>query len=87
MGEIMACDGAMRILQHLTKPYYMYEIATTLHMRASLVIHHVKKMVQLELLDVVDSDIYKTVFKKNKRIKNLYSTKPGVLKKIEELTS
>ncbi len=85
LGEIMSCDAAMKILRYNVTPHYPHNISTNLHLRTSLVIHHLNKMVLLGVVDVIDSDIRKTVFKKNKRIKSLYRTKPDVLEKLEEL--
>lgn len=81
----MACDSAMKILRYLIIPNYMNKTATDLHIRPSLVIHHINKMLQLELLDVTNHNIHKTTFKKNNKIKVLYKTKPDVIQKIQEL--
>lgn len=94
LGELLSNDSSRSIIYHLmTSEMYTNELATKLDMRVSLVIHHLKKMEDLELLIItnkkikrkgqehrffkIDSDIFVTVDKTKKELKE-----KGFLKKI-----
>lgn len=94
LGELLSNDSSRNIIYHLmTSEMYTNELATKLDMRVSLVIHHLKKMEDLELLIItnkkikrkgqehrffkIDSDIFVTVDKTKEELKE-----KGFLKRI-----
>lgn len=58
LGELLSNETSRKIIKNLME-YEMYtnEIATKLDMRVSLVIHHLKKMEALGLLEITDKKI------------------------------
>ena len=94
LGELLSNDSSRKIIYHLmTKEMYTNEISTKLDMRVSLVIHHLKKLEELEMLIItnkkikrkgqehrffkINSDIFVTIDKTKEEIKET-----GFLKKI-----
>jgi len=58
LGELLSNDSSRSIIYNLmTKEMYTNEIATTLDMRVSLVIHHLKKLEDLGLLEITEKKI------------------------------
>jgi len=58
LGELLSNDSSRNIIYNLmTKEMYTNEIATKLDMRVSLVIHHLKKLEDLGLLEITEKKI------------------------------
>ncbi len=58
LGELLSNETSRRIIKNLMEhEMYTNEIATKLDMRVSLVIHHLKKMQALGLLEITDKKI------------------------------
>ncbi len=58
LGELLSNDSSRGIIYNLmTKEMYTNEIATKLDMRVSLVIHHLKKLEDLGLLEITEKKI------------------------------
>jgi len=58
LGELLSNDSSRNIIFNLmTKEMYTNEIATKLDMRVSLVIHHLKKLEDLGLLEISEKRI------------------------------
>ena len=58
LGELLANESSRNIIKLLiNKQMYTNEIAKKLDMRVSLVIHHLKKMEDLELLEITHKQI------------------------------
>lgn len=58
LGELLSNDTSRKIISALMKQeMYTNEISTKLDMRVSLVIHHLKKMEELGLLDITNKKI------------------------------
>lgn len=58
LGELLSNDTSRKIIKKLMEhQMYTNEIATTLDMRVSLVIHHLKKMETLGLLEIEEKKI------------------------------
>lgn len=58
LGELLSNDSSRNIIYNLmTKEMYTNEIATKLDMRVSLVIHHLKKLEDLGLLEISEKRI------------------------------
>lgn len=58
LGELLSNDSSRSIIYNLmTKEMYTNEISTTLDMRVSLVIHHLKKLEDLGLLEITEKKI------------------------------
>ena len=58
LGELLANDNARKIILNLmTGEMYTNQIATKLDIRVSLVIHHLKKLEELGLLEIDDKKI------------------------------
>jgi len=94
LGELLSNETSRKIIQNLMKhQMYTNEIATKLDIRVSLVIHHLRKLEKLGLLEIVNkkikrkgekhrffkmnSDIFVTLDKTKEDIE-----KKGILKKI-----
>jgi len=94
LGELLSNDSSRKIIYNLmTKEMYTNEISTKLDMRVSLVIHHLKKMEELGMMEITNkkikrkgqehrffkiySDIFVTVNKTKEEIEE-----KGFLKKI-----
>ena len=94
LGELLSNDTSRKIIYNLMNTeMYTNEIATKLDIRVSLVIHHLKKMEELGLVEItekkikrrgdrhrffkIDSDIFVTINKTKKEIEE-----KGILKKI-----
>ena len=94
LGELLSNETSRKIIKNLMEhQMYTNEIATKLDMRVSLVIHHLKKMEALGLLEITDkrikrkgekhrfftmnSDIFVTFDKTKEDVKN-----KGILKRI-----
>lgn len=94
LGELLSNDSSRKIIYNLmTREMYTNEISTKLDMRVSLVIHHLKKMENLGMLEIsekkiikkgqkhrffkIDSDIFITINKTKENIE-----KYGILKTI-----
>lgn len=94
LGELLSNDTSRKIISHLMKnEMYTNELSTKLDIRVSLVIHHLKKMESLGLLEITHKKIIKKgekhrFFKMNTNIfVTLNNTKEevkekGILKKI-----
>ena len=60
LGELLSNDSSRNIIFHLmNNEMYTNEISTKLEMRVSLVIHHLKKMEDLGLLEISEKQIIK----------------------------
>ncbi len=60
LGELLSNKSSRDIIRLLTnKEMYINEIAKKLDMRANLVIHHLKKLEELELLEIKNKKIVK----------------------------
>ena len=60
LGELLSNETSRKIIFHLLKnEMYTNEIATKLDIRVSLVIHHLKKMEDLGLLEITSKKIVK----------------------------
>jgi len=58
LGELLSNDSSRRIISNLmTNEMYTNELATKLDMRVSLVIHHLKKMEELNMLLITNKKI------------------------------
>ena len=58
LGELLSNDSSRSIIYNLmTKEMYTNEISTKLDMRVSLVIHHLKKLEDLGLLEITEKKI------------------------------
>lgn len=58
LGELLSNDSSRKIIYNLMlKEMYTNEIATKLDMRVSLVIHHLKKLEDLGLVEITDRKI------------------------------
>ena len=58
LGELLSNDSSRKIIFHLMEnSMYTNEIATKLDMRVSLVIHHLKKLEELNLVEISDRKI------------------------------
>ena len=58
LGELLSNETSRKIIKNLMEhEMYTNEIATKLNMRVSLVIHHLKKMEALGLLEITDKKI------------------------------
>lgn len=58
LGELLSNDSSRKIIYNLmNKEMYTNEISTKLDMRVSLVIHHLKKLEDLGLLDISEKKI------------------------------
>lgn len=58
LGELLSNDSSRSIIYNLmTKEMYTNEISTKLDMRVSLVIHHLKKLEDLGLLEIAEKKI------------------------------
>ncbi len=58
LGELLSNETSRKIIKNLMEnQMYTNEIATKLDMRVSLVIHHLKKMESLGLLEITDKKI------------------------------
>ncbi len=58
LGELLSNDSSRSIIYNLmTREMYTNEIATKLDMRVSLVIHHLKKLEDLGLLEITEKKI------------------------------
>ncbi len=58
LGELLSNDSSRKIIYNLmTKEMYTNEISTKLDMRVSLVIHHLKKLEDLGLLEITEKKI------------------------------
>lgn len=58
LGELLSNETSRKIIKNLMEhQMYTNEIATKLDMRVSLVIHHLKKLEELGLLDIVNKKI------------------------------
>jgi len=58
LGELLSNDSSRSIIYNLmTKEMYTNEISTKLDMRVSLVIHHLKKLEELGLLEITEKKI------------------------------
>lgn len=58
LGELLSNETSRKIIKNLMEhQMYTNEIATKLDMRVSLVIHHLKKMEALGLLEITDKKI------------------------------
>jgi len=94
LGELLSNDSSRKIIFNLmNQAMYTNEIATTLDMRVSLVIHHLKKMEELGMVTItekkikrkgqehrffkINSDIFVTINKTKEDIE-----KQGILKRI-----
>lgn len=94
LGELLSNDSSRKImLQLMTEPMYINELAATLDLRVSLVVHHINKMKELGLVEYtlkkitkkgqkhkflkISSDLFITVGKTQEEIKET-----GLLKRI-----
>lgn len=94
LGELLSNDSSRKIIYHLmNKKMYTNELATKLDMRVSLVIHHLKKLEDLRIVEIseekikrkgikhrffkIDSDIFVTINKSKEEIEE-----KGFLKRI-----
>lgn len=60
IGELLSNDSSRQIIRCLIeKEMYTNEIAKKLQLRVSLVIHHLKKLEELELLEITEKQIVK----------------------------
>ena len=58
LGELLSNETSRKIISSLMKKeMYTNELATTLDMRVSLIIHHLKKMEELGLLEITNKKI------------------------------
>jgi len=58
LGELLSNESSRKIIKNLMEhQMYTNEIATKLDIRVSLVIHHLKKLEELGLLEIVDKKI------------------------------
>lgn len=58
LGELLSNDSSRKIISNLmTQEMYTNEISTKLDMRVSLVIHHLKKLEELNMLEITEKKI------------------------------
>ena len=58
LGEIISTKNGQKIIYHLmNKEMYTNEISTKLDMRVSLVIHYIKKLEELGILEIREKKI------------------------------
>lgn len=94
LGELLSNDSSRKImLQLMTEPMYVNELAAKLDMRVSLVVHHLNKMKELGLIEYtlkkitkkgqkhtflkINSDLFITINKTQEEIKET-----GFLKRV-----
>jgi len=58
LGELLSNDSSRKIIYNLmNKKMYTNELATKLDMRVSLVIHHLKKLEELQMIEISEEKI------------------------------